>query len=77
MRILLVDNHSEHLDDLISILPDTPEVTDFSKLYTYDLDEWELVVISGSYEYSYRSSHLESEREAIRATDTPVIGICL
>lgn len=77
MRILLIDNHSYHTQELAKLLEDHEII--FSDCLTADhLEErYDLVILSGSHEFPFYSENFAKELAFIQHTDIPIIGICL
>lgn len=77
MRILVIDNHSHHSDNFITLLSDHEvhfsdyTATDFTNVQA------DVVVLSGSHESPFYSQKFENELQFIQSTDLPLIGICL
>lgn len=81
MKILVVDNHSRHINRIARLFPDKEVITqdcdDFSSESAKDFD---MVVLSGG-SHVYAAENVkkayEIEIEFIKTTEKPVIGICL
>lgn len=80
MKILLVDNGSRFLPNLLKRLPRKETVVAKRRsLSKYDPNNFDLVVISGGHSYSIKNHRNIYARELafIKNAKTPILGICL
>jgi len=81
MKILLINNHSKHLEELLELLSSFEvSVCDFKDLTDIKDSECDLIVISGGSHVPSVLDHSEvyqKEISLLKTTNTPVIGICL
>jgi GMP synthase-like glutamine amidotransferase len=80
MKILLVDNGTRYLPQLQSLLsPAKITVVPFQKLTKHDIDNYDLIILSGGHKYTVISHRLVYSKELnlIINSRKPIIGICL
>ena len=80
MKILLIDNHSKHRDELIDLLGNCATVETQEELFGSDTNAYDLVVLSGGSNTPsvlYSPEAYSKEMSLVLDTDTPVLGICL
>lgn len=80
MNILVVDNHSKHVSEIVESIDkfelDFVDVLDLSKI---NISKYDCFILSGSSQYSVLS-HLDlysTEINLIKTTNKPILGICL
>lgn len=83
MKVLLVNNDSDTWDKLVRVVEaagyDVTE-THYSKLYSIDIQGFDLAVLSGGWWYDDEVELLQKyaqELHLIRTTPVPILGICL
>jgi para-aminobenzoate synthetase len=80
MKVLIINNHTKHLDELIALFSN-PIIIDKENLKNdIDLTPYDLVVISGGSGVSSVVDYPEDyliESDLIKNTTIPVLGICL
>ena len=80
MKILLVDNHSKHRDELISILGKNATIETQEQLTDIDTNVFDLIVLSGGSNVPsvlYNPEKYTAEINLIQNTSSAVLGICL
>lgn len=80
MKILLIDNHSKHKNELLALLSNHAEVATQEELMIPGLDEYGLIVLSGGFHVPgvlHNPEAYSKEIELVRTTKTPILGICL
>lgn len=79
MRILLIDNGTTLLEKLQKLIPGNEVVQQPQNISNVGLDNFDLIVLSGSRDLTvkYNGEHFEKEIEMIRTAQIPIIGICL
>ena len=80
MKILLIDNHSKHREELIGILGESATVETQEQLSDSDTDSYDLVVLSGGSNIPslfYNPEAYVKEISLVRNTKTAILGICL
>lgn len=80
MKILLIDNHSKHREELIKLLKNEAIVETQEQLNNSDIDLYDLVVLSGGSNTPsvfYNPSAYTKEIDFVKNTKSPVLGICL
>lgn len=80
MKILLVDNHSKHIKELLQDLrSEFVRVEDFQKLGSISIADYDKIILSGgSYlPVIYNPDKYRKELELIRSCNKPLLGICL
>ncbi|MDQ3099263.1 MAG: gamma-glutamyl-gamma-aminobutyrate hydrolase family protein [bacterium] len=80
MDILVVDNGSYYLDNLIRLLPQsTVEVISYNKLLGITCNNYDAIILSGGHGLSVinHEKNYEAELELIRSIQVPLLGICL
>ncbi len=77
MKILLIDNGTNLLQKLEELIPGHEVVKRFNALDVGNINEFDLVILSGGGKHNVEYEHekFEREQEIIRS-DKPVIGIC-
>ncbi len=78
MKILLINNHSPHLIELISKFKNV-KVVDFEKIKKGEENKFDAIVLSGgsSFPIIYYEKKYSKELDIIRKSDKPILGICL
>ncbi|MCK4996913.1 gamma-glutamyl-gamma-aminobutyrate hydrolase family protein [Candidatus Pacearchaeota archaeon] len=78
MKILLVNNHSKHLSELLNKLKDV-KVVDFKKLDLINYKKFDLIILSGGSSFSVKNHKEEYKKEIdlIKNSSRPILGICL
>ena len=80
MKVLLVDNHSKHKDEILSLFSDDVIVETQEQLGPLDDLLYDLIIFSGGSDTPsvlYNPESYEKEFELIERTSTPILGICL
>jgi GMP synthase (glutamine-hydrolysing) len=80
MRILVVDNHSKHVPEIVKSFNDSEvDVVDVLDLSSKDVSIYDCFVLSGSSQYSVLSylDMYSSEINLIKTSNKPILGICL
>lgn len=79
MKVLLIDNTTENLEHLESLLSGH-EVTILEHTEINNkLEGYDLIILSGAREVlpvTYNSKNFDSEKDLIKNSNTPIIGIC-
>ena len=77
MRILVINNHSKHISQLLHLFSwHDVQCADFTEV-DYSSIDVDLVILSWSYDHPWYSECFDTEVEYIRLTKTPVVGICM
>lgn len=79
MKTLIINNHTTHIKELISLFPDTT-VLQKENLKDVDIDNYDLIVISGGSNVPSIVDHSEQyidEISLIKNSAIPILGICL
>lgn len=78
MKVLLIDNHSKHINELLKKFNDI-EVVDFENIKLNSLNSFDLIILSGGSSFSVKnhSKKYSKELKLIKNTKKPVLGICL
>jgi len=80
MKALIIDNHTDFLDPLKSLLNDFEiTVKPYTELVVEDKDGYDLIVLSGGYNHEpvfENPSSNKIETQIIRGTKVPLIAIC-
>ncbi|MEO6729480.1 MAG: gamma-glutamyl-gamma-aminobutyrate hydrolase family protein [Candidatus Dojkabacteria bacterium] len=80
MTVLIIDNHTDYIEALKSLLKDFDvSVKYFQDLVLEDKDNYDLIILSGGYHHaSVSQDPIENklETEIITSTSKPIIGIC-
>lgn len=78
MRTLLINNESTLIDRLIDLIPGEVMVRKWSDLADVSLDDYRLVVLSGSSQFGVleKSAEMTAEQKIVIEADVPIIGIC-
>lgn len=81
MKLLVVNNHSKHLEKLLLELKEIAKIKllDFKNLNNAKYDKYDAIILSGSSSLSVLNHAKEYERELaiIRQSKKPILGICL
>lgn len=80
MKILLVDNHSKHKDEILSLFNDDVIVETQEQIGALDDLLYDLIILSGGSNTPsvlYNPDSYEKEYLLIKNTSTPILGICL
>lgn len=78
MRVLLIDNETRLLDELMTLIPGNETVRRWDESYD-DHREFDVIVLSGGSSFSLESNvdGLAREIALVKETTKPVIGVCL
>ena len=77
MKLLLINNQSYYIDQLKEILgPHEVHVVDFNQMSLTAMQEYDAVVLSGSYRFLPNKEEFSKEITLIKETSIPVLGIC-
>lgn len=79
MKTLIINNHTTHIKELLSLFPDST-VLKKEDIKNTDTNEYDLIVISGGSNVPTVLRHPEQyidEILIIKNTTTPILGICL
>lgn len=78
MNILIINNHTKHIDALVKIFPKAIVISR-EEVNSVVIDEFDLIIITGGYKVPTVVNHNEvySEEENIVRSGKAVIGICL
>lgn len=80
MNILIVDNQTAHLEQLVALLPETPTIIPWNTLSATDALGRDLIILSGGTDIppvvKYSASY-PIQKSIILGSDVPIIGICL
>jgi anthranilate/para-aminobenzoate synthase component II len=79
MNILLVDNQTQHLDEICCLLPDVPTIVSWNKLSATDALGRDLIILSGGTDVPPVAKYKEFfliQKSIILGSDKPIIGIC-
>lgn len=79
-KALIIDNHTKHLDQLISLIPCETEVIDWESFVSVGDNHYDVIILTGGSDMPPVAEYPEAytnERKLIRETTTPLIGICL
>ena len=76
MRLLLIDNHSKHIKEILKNFVNT-EVVDFKNFKNYK--KFDAVILSGGSSLSVKNHSREYYKELalIKSCNKPILGICL
>jgi GMP synthase-like glutamine amidotransferase len=80
MDILVVDNGSSYLDNLIRLLPQsTVKVVSYGRLFGIKPNDFDGIILSGGHGISVVDHQLiyKEELELIKSINRPMLGICL
>lgn len=81
MQILIINNHSKHIQSLMALFSQYGEVIciDKDNLITVDYTRYDLLVLSGWGDFPVLENpdYYQQELDIIRTTPFPLIGICL
>lgn len=80
MKILLINNGTKHLKELLSLLKEVGEIVIRGNLDYQDVSQnFDLVVLSGGHNCSVvnHGGYYQKEIEFLRGSKIPVLGICL
>ncbi|MCX6793268.1 MAG: gamma-glutamyl-gamma-aminobutyrate hydrolase family protein [Candidatus Falkowbacteria bacterium] len=81
MKILIIDNHSEHLLELTNCFSNLPKIINketFDKGFA--IENFDSIILSGSFNMPTALRHpnfYKQEIDLIKNSKTPIIGICL
>lgn len=79
-KALLINNTSKHFDHLRSLIPFGSDVLDWDHIGIVDTASYDIIILSGGSHVPPVAEYPEAyarERELIRTSKIPVIGICL
>jgi anthranilate/para-aminobenzoate synthase component II len=79
MNILVIDNGTKYLPQLISLLTKHQvSVINFSEIQSSSVDNYDVIILSGGHKFPINGneSKLEKEIELIKSTSVPIFGIC-
>lgn len=78
MKLLVVNNHSKHIKDLLHKLKDVKSV-DFKNLKNSNYNNYDAIILSGGSSLSVENHEKEYAKELhlIRNCQKPILGICL
>ena len=82
MKILIINNHTKHLDELRQLFErygETATVDKFELKKDHIYEEYNLIVLSGSSAVSVKDKPQVYEKELllIKQTQVPIIGVCM
>jgi len=77
MRILLINNHSYHTQELAQLLQDHEVILSDYVNANHAGEHYDVVILSGSHRAPFYAENFAKEIAFIMHTDIPVIGICL
>ena len=80
MKVLIIDNHTKHLKELVSIFDKTDVVQKENLTADFDLSPYGLLVISGGSGVPTVLDNPDqylTELKLVRASNLPILGICL
>lgn len=81
MTILIIDNHTKHLQELSSCFPVIPDIFTKEEFDSKtNIGNYDLIVLSGGSNVPTVMRHPEhyaKELELIRSSKAPILGICL
>ena len=78
MRLLVVNNHSTHIKELLHELKEVKSV-DFENLENTNYNDYDAIILSGGSSHSVVNHETEYSKELhlIRNCQKPILGICL
>ncbi len=78
MKLLVVNNHSIHLEELLNNLEEI-EVVNFEKLSEINYQDYDGIILSGGSSFSVVDHEKEysPELDLIKNCEKPILGICL
>ena len=78
MKILLINNHSTHLKELISKFKNV-KVVDFEKIKKGEENKFDAIVLSGGslFSVAHNKKRYSKELEIIKNYEKPILGVCL
>lgn len=79
-RALIINNHSIHLEQLRTLIPFSSDIVDWEHIVDIDQDRYDIIILSGGSDVPPIAEAPEAytkERALIRASQLPIIGICL
>ncbi len=80
MKILVVNNHSKHIEELLNKLNEVDSITiNFEDLKYKDYDDYDAIILSGGSSFSVIDHKKEYSKELklIKNCKQPILGICL
>lgn len=76
MKCAIINHHPNFIKKLVKFLKKyNPTIIDYKKLNTDNLDKFDFIVLSGG-SISLKEESLKKEKEFLRKTKKPIIGIC-
>jgi len=78
MKILVINNHSKHIEELIHKLKKANTI-DFEHITTKKYHNYNAIILSGGSSYSVQNHQKKYAKELnlIKKCQTPILGICL
>src|SRR3989344_6989475 len=78
MKLLVVNNHSKHIKELLHKLKKVKSI-DFENLGNKDYNEYDAIILSGGSSLSVENHKKEYSKEIhlIKNCQKPILGICL
>ena len=79
-KALVIDNHTKHLDSLLSLIPCETQVTDWESFVSLGDTSYDVIILTGGSDMPPVAEYPEAyanERRLIRESTIPLIGICL
>ncbi len=79
MRVIVVNNHTMHLQDIKKLFAPTDnlEYISYTQIWWYDFGGVDCIVLTGSSNHPYYSKTFDKELAFLQEVTTPTIGICL
>jgi len=81
MKILIIDNHTEHLLELTNCFTNSPEIVNKEAFDNgFNVENFDLIILSGSFNMPTVLRHpdfYQQEIDLIKNSKIPIIGICL
>lgn len=80
LRALIIDNHTKHLEKLQALIPFASDILDWQHIDTVDMSLYDIAILSGGSDMPPVAEYPETysqERQLIRSSSVPIIGICL
>lgn len=78
MKLLVVNNHSKHIKDILKEFKKV-RVVDFKKLKDVNYNDYDAIILSGGYPLpvKYHEKEYSDEIKLIKKFKKPILGVCL
>jgi GMP synthase (glutamine-hydrolysing) len=80
MNVLVIDNQSKFLENLVCVFPANVTVIKPEKIFETDIASFDLIVLSGGSHVPTvlnHPEHYQAEMNVVRTSSLPILGICL